>query len=108
LAKRKKSHGNGFFRVALQALDYRFSKCFCGPVSAHIGELRRGLGEAGDRFYRTDKARSRDRSGRGLGLAIVKAIIEAHHSVAAKSHGVGQGSTFLLELPIGEASDLAY
>jgi len=56
-----------------------------------------------DRFYRTDKARSRDRGGTGLGLAIVKAIIEAHHGqVAAKSEGVGKGSTFLLELPIGD------
>jgi light-regulated signal transduction histidine kinase (bacteriophytochrome) len=51
-------------------------------------------------FSRTDKAR--DRGGTGLGLAIVKAIIEAHHSVTAKSDGLGKGSTFLLELPLGD------
>jgi len=51
----------------------------------------------------TDKARSRDRGGTVLGFAIVKAIIEAHlGQVAAKSEGVGKGSTFLLELPIGD------
>ncbi len=53
-----------------------------------------------DRFYRTDKARSRDKGGTGLGLAIVKAIIEAHGGqVSAKSEGIKKGSTFMIDLP---------
>ena len=53
-----------------------------------------------DRFYRTDKARSRDKGGTGLGLAIVKAIVEAHSGqVSAKSDGIKRGSTFTIELP---------
>ncbi|MEM7029893.1 MAG: ATP-binding protein [Chloroflexota bacterium] len=53
-----------------------------------------------DRFYRADKARSRDRGGSGLGLAIVKAIVEGHTgSVQAHSAGFNQGSTFTISLP---------
>ncbi len=54
-----------------------------------------------DRFYRTDKARSRDKGGAGLGLAIVRAIAEAHHGRAlAHSDGPGLGSTFTIQLPM--------
>jgi signal transduction histidine kinase len=53
-----------------------------------------------DRFYRTDQARGRDRGGAGLGLAIVKANVEAHGgTVTVTSPGLGQGSTFTINLP---------
>jgi signal transduction histidine kinase len=53
-----------------------------------------------DRFYRTDRSRSRDTGGTGLGLAIVKAIIEAHGGyVTVSSAGLGQGSQFSIFLP---------
>lgn len=53
-----------------------------------------------DRFYRTDRSRSRDTGGTGLGLAIVKAIVEAHGgSVTASSAGLGLGSQFSILLP---------
>ena len=54
-----------------------------------------------ERFYRTDRARSRDTGGTGLGLAIVQAIAEAHGGEArAQSRGVGQGSRFVIVLPV--------
>jgi two-component system, OmpR family, sensor histidine kinase BaeS len=54
-----------------------------------------------ERFYRVDPARSRTSGGTGIGLAIVRAIVEAHDgSVTATSHGVSQGVTFTLRLPI--------
>lgn len=54
-----------------------------------------------DRFYRTDRARSRDTGGTGLGLAIVRAIVEAHGGqVTAVSEGIGCGSKFLVVLPL--------
>jgi two-component system phosphate regulon sensor histidine kinase PhoR len=58
-----------------------------------------------ERFYRVDKARSRDSGGTGLGLAIVKHIVLAHGGeVRAESH-LGRGSTFYFVLPgIGTAS----
>jgi len=54
-----------------------------------------------DRFYRTDRARTRDTGGAGLGLAIVRAIVQAHGgTVTAASAGIGQGSTFTVTLPV--------
>jgi signal transduction histidine kinase len=54
-----------------------------------------------DRFYRVDPARRRDTGGTGLGLAIVRAIVEAHGGkLTAASKGLGQGSTFTIQLPV--------
>jgi len=58
-----------------------------------------------DRFYRSDRSRSRAEGGAGLGLAIVRAIVEAHGGqVSAASDGPGQGSTFSFTLPTTQAT----
>ena len=54
-----------------------------------------------ERFYRVDKGRSRASGGTGLGLSIVKHIIEAHGGKVALKSALNQGSTFTVELPIG-------
>ncbi|MGJ9459428.1 ATP-binding protein [Oceanobacillus sp. CF4.6] len=53
-----------------------------------------------DRFYRVDKARSRETGGSGLGLAISKIITEEHSGELTVSSKLGEGSTFSLRLPI--------
>lgn len=52
-----------------------------------------------DRFYRMDKARSRETGGTGLGLPIAQAITKAHHGHLEVTSEVGKGSTFTLKLP---------
>ncbi|MBY5992772.1 phosphate regulon sensor histidine kinase PhoR [Ferrimonas balearica] len=52
-----------------------------------------------ERFYRVDKARSRDTGGSGLGLAIVKHALNHHNSQLEIQSVAGQGSRFAFELP---------
>ena len=63
------------------------------------GVPREHLPRLFERFYRVDKARSRDLGGTGLGLAIVKHIAQAHGGRVSVDSVVGQGSTFRIHLP---------
>lgn len=58
------------------------------------------LGHIFDRFYRVDRARSKDSGGSGLGLAISREIAEAHGGRIEVQSEVGRGSTFTLVLPV--------
>lgn len=64
-----------------------------------IGISEEHLGRLFDRFYRTDKARSRDKGGTGLGLAVVKSILNAHGTDIEVESTPGKGSVFRFRLP---------
>jgi two-component system OmpR family sensor kinase/two-component system sensor histidine kinase BaeS len=59
-----------------------------------------------ERFYRVDASRDRNTGGTGLGLAIVKAIVEAHGGHIKATSNPGQGSTFIVELPLSKVSEV--
>jgi two-component system phosphate regulon sensor histidine kinase PhoR len=63
------------------------------------GIAREHLPRLFERFYRVDKARSRDLGGTGLGLAIVKHIAQVHRGRVSVESVPGAGSTFRIHLP---------
>jgi signal transduction histidine kinase len=53
-----------------------------------------------ERFYRVDKARSRELGGSGIGLAIADWIVQQHRGSVTVQSSIGNGSTFYVELPL--------
>jgi two-component system phosphate regulon sensor histidine kinase PhoR len=63
-----------------------------------IGMKKEEIPRIFERFYRVDRARSRNSGGTGLGLAIVKHLVEAHKGQISVSSKIGEGTTFTVKL----------
>ena len=53
-----------------------------------------------ERFYRVDKARSRETGGTGLGLAITQNVVKLHHGGIKLNSTPGEGTTFLVRIQL--------
>ena len=88
---------DGTVALTVCAID---SKAVLEVADNGIGIPTEALPRVFDRFFRVDKARSRELGGAGLGLSIVKSICTAHHGRVEASSLPGQGSRFRVELPL--------
>lgn len=79
-------------RLSEGALELKVTDTGIGIPAEHIPRLF-------ERFYRVDRARSRDQSSTGLGLPIVKQVADAHGGRVRVESRLGAGSTFVVVLP---------
>jgi two-component system, OmpR family, phosphate regulon sensor histidine kinase PhoR len=74
------------------AVEFRVRDFGQGIASEHLSRIF-------ERFYRVDKARSRESGGTGLGLAIAHRIVQAHRGTIRAESTLNHGSTFIFTLP---------
>jgi two-component system phosphate regulon sensor histidine kinase PhoR len=92
----KYTEAGGTVEVSVQASDGR---AILSVRDTGIGIPPADRDRIFERFYRVDRARSRESGGTGLGLSIVKHIVEAHEGTVSVESRLGQGSVFTVTLP---------
>ena len=88
---------DGWVHVSLNA-DYQY--LYIRVEDSGIGIPEQSQDMVFDRFYRVDKARSRETGGTGLGLAIVQQIVVLHHGTIKLYSEDGNGTTFTVRIPL--------
>jgi two-component system heavy metal sensor histidine kinase CusS len=90
------SHGG---RVRFSLYQHEHGSCQVSVDDTGCGIAPEHLSRIFDRFYRIDKARSRNPNGAGLGLAIVKSIMALHDGTVDVRSQIGNGTQFTLTFP---------
>ncbi len=91
------NYGNEGGTTRISFVDM-FDKVMVEVSDTGVGIAKEDIPRVFERFYRTDKSRSREQGGTGLGLAIVKHILEAHGESITLRSELGKGSTFSFAL----------
>jgi two-component system phosphate regulon sensor histidine kinase PhoR len=92
-------YGKTAGRVILDARETEGQKVEVSVADDGPGIPPEAIGRIFERFYRVDRARSRESGGTGLGLAIVKHIVQAHGGEAWVKSELGKGASFHFTLP---------
>ncbi|MGE5629303.1 MAG: ATP-binding protein [Solirubrobacterales bacterium] len=81
------------------------NNCIISVKDNGTGIAKEHLDRLFERFYRVDKARSREQGGTGLGLAIVKHIVKSLNGTIDVESTLGKGSTFTVKIPLNIISE---
>jgi len=82
------------------SLEQQGERLVIAVQDSGVGIAKEDQAKIFERFYRVDKARSREQGGAGLGLAIAQWIVAQHRGTIAVESRVGEGSVFRVELPM--------
>lgn len=93
----KYNNDGGWVRVSLNA-DHKYF--FIRVADSGVGIPDDEKDKIFERFYRVDKARSRETGGTGLGLAITKSVILLHHGAIRVEGKQGEGTVFTVRVPL--------
>lgn len=92
---------SGWVRVTLDA-DHKYF--YIRVADSGIGIPQDCMDHIFERFFRVDKARSREVGGTGLGLAITLNVIQMHHGIIDAESTPGEGTTFSVRIPLNYVS----
>lgn len=98
----KYNNEGGFVKVSLDA-DHEYF--YVKVADNGVGIPEDAVEHVFDRFYRVDKARSRETGGTGLGLSITKTIVLLHNGVIKVESSLGKGTTFTVRIPLKYTQD---
>ena len=94
-------------KVTIAAREFHSASAAAPLIQVSVADTGTGIPEKDlprltERFYRVDRARSRDLGGTGLGLAIVKHIIQAHGGELKITSEMNKGTTVIVRLPMAQ------
>lgn len=93
-------------KISIRAFDDQKGSVHIEISDTGVGVPKHEIPRLGERFYRVDKARSRELGGTGLGLSIVKHLMKAHKGGIDIQSQLGKGTTVSLVFPVFKKKDL--
>ena len=98
---------NGRIEMDVQIIDNQNTKNKKGTVEVTVSDNGRGMTEdqlnrVFERFYQSEDSANSIQRGSGIGLSLTKSLVELHHGEITVKSTKGEGSTFIISLPLGK------